>query len=147
MGQPTKFPPNTIHTGGPKIEVNDVAAGGAITPGMLIERYNSTGTPLFRAHSVAGGAGSTYALNQSMLNKGVDDPYAIGDLVEAAVLQKGSTAWALIASGANIANGDPLSSNANGTLKAASGTTIAIALESKNNSAGPGNARIRVEVV
>lgn len=148
-GQPTKFPPRTIHLGGEQTVVNDVAAGVAITPGMLVERYTAAGgVPLFRPNTQTDKAGSSYALNQSMINLGVDDAYAIGDLVEVGIGQKGATYWALVASGANVANGALLGNAGNGKLKAVgAGIAIAIAVESKDNSAGPGDARIRVEVI
>lgn len=143
----TKYPPNTIWLGGPRVEIGDVAASESITPGMLVERINSSGTPQFRKHATAGGRANAYATDQSMLNKGVDDVYAAGDLMEVTVGDHGTTIWALIASGQNLANGAALESAGNGTLRAlASGVQIAHAVESKNNSAGPANARCRIEV-
>lgn len=153
-----KYPPNTIHLGGDTTIVNDVAAGVAIVPGMLIERYNSSGTPLFRPNTTvtAIGVSPTFALNQSMLNKGVGlpapgvaaDAYAIGDLVEAAIGHKGSTFWALVATAAPaIVIGDKLESAGDGTLrKWTTGTPIALALEPLTNVTGA-NARLRAEVL
>lgn len=133
-----KYPPRTAHLGGPKVEVNDVAAGGAgILPGMLIERYNSSGVPLWKLHSVAGGDCKTFALNQSMINKGMDDAYAVGDLVEAAIGAGGTTFWGRIATGQNITNGQKLESAGNGTLRAlAAGIAVALALESMDATGG-----------
>lgn len=144
----TKYPPNTVWLGGPRTEVGDLSAGEVITPGMLVERYNNAGVIRFRKHSGAGLAGSIFATEQSMLNKGVDDTYAVGDLMEVTVGAPGTTFWGLIASGANIAAGDKLASAGNGLLGAVGGgIAVAIAIESKNNTAGPANARIRVECV
>lgn len=144
----TKFPPFTIWLGGPRTQIGDVPASAAITPGHLIERFDSAGAPFFRKHSAAGGAGSTYATEQNMNNLSVDVAYGVNDLVEATVGEPGTTIWALIASGQNIANGQKLESAGNGTLRAlAAGVAIALAVEAKNNSAGPLDARIRVEVV
>lgn len=147
MAQPTKYPPNTIMLGGEFTEVGDLAAGVAITPGMLIERYAVGTVPTFRPHTNADSEGSIYAMEQSMMNLGVDVPYAIGDLVQAAVARPGTTVWAIVASGANVAAGAKLSSAGNGKLKAGTTKAIAVAVESKDNSAGPGDARIRVEVL
>lgn len=153
-----KYPPNTIHLGGDVTIVNDVAAGVAIVPGMLVERYNSSGTPLYRPclTTTAIGVSASFALNQSMLNKGVGlpapgvaaDAYAIGDLVEVAIGHKGSTFWALVATAAPaIVNGDKLESAGDGTLrKWTTGTPIAQALESLTNVSGA-NARLRAEVL
>lgn len=140
----TKQNPRTIHLGGRIVEVNDVAAGGAITPGMLLLRYAG---PLYKAHDAASiEAVPVVALNPSMLNKGIDDAYASGDLVEAAVGEKGATFYMLIPSGQNIAAGAMLESNGDGKLKAGTTHPLFSALEAVNNAAGPGDARIRVEV-
>ncbi len=158
MAQPVKFPPNTIHLGGDVTIVNEVAAGVAIVPGMLIERYNSSGTSLMRPCTTvtAIGVAAMFALNQSMLNKGVGlpapgvaaDNYAVGDLVEAAIGHKGSTFWALVATAAPaIVAGDKLESAGDGTLrKWTTGTPVALALEGLTNVSGA-NARLRAEVI
>lgn len=145
-----KYPPNTVHLAGPVVEVNDLAAGVAITPGMLIDVYApSAGVVKVRPHATAAGfCQKRVALNLSMLNKGVDDAYAIGDLVELGIGTNGSTFWMLIPSGQNISAGNFLESNGDGKLRVfGSGSRLFQALEDKNNSAGPGDARIRVEVV
>jgi hypothetical protein len=165
----TGLQPNTIWLGGPRQQVNDMAAGVAICPGMLVERYNPSGTQVrVRPHATASVATTrALATEASMLNKGVNDGYAINDLVEISELAGGSSAWALIASGQNITAGQKLESNGDGTLKAYAnlGAALFAALESVNNTngtAGPTNpppetgkttalpagvARIRVEVV
>jgi len=145
----TKYPPNTIWLGGPRTEIGDLAAKEVITPGMLVERINTAGVWQWRKHATAAGAGvRAVATEQSMLNKGVDIDYAAGDLMEVSELAGGSSAWMLIASGQNIVFGQNLESAGNGTLRAiAAGVALFQALETKNNSAGPGNARIRVNAV
>lgn len=142
-----KHPPNTIHLGGPIIKVNEHPAGVAITPGMLIDGYNDAGTYKYRPHNSADAAVQRrFALEQISLNKGVDYPYAIGDLVEAAIFEPGSTVWAIIPSGQNIVVGDKLQSNGDGRVKELStGQVIGEALD------GPGavteDTRIRMEVI
>jgi hypothetical protein len=145
----TRYDPNTIWLGGNVTQVGDVVASEAITPGHLVERFNSSGTAKFRKCTLVTGATlPAFALNQSMLNKGVDDAYASGDLVEVAIGSKGATFWAIIASGQNIVAGARLESAGNGTLRAlASGVAIAQAVRGVDNSAGPGDARIPVEVI
>lgn len=146
----TKLNPRTVHLGGRITVVNDLVASEAITPGHLIERFNSSGTQKLRKHSTAGGfAVRLVALNQSMLNKGIDDAYAAADLVEAAVLSPGATAYMLIGSGQNITNSQFLESTGDGTLRLQSSTNtrVAQALETVDNSAGLTAARIRVEAV
>lgn len=142
----TKYPPNTIWLGGEMKVVNDVAAGGIFSPGHLIERYNSSGTPLLRKHSgAAGAAAKMFALNQSMLNKGVDDAYAVGDLVEYGIFSPGSTVWALIGV-LTVIQGSLLESAGNGTLRlVTAGFPIAQAIEGKVGASG--ETRVRVEIL
>lgn len=141
----TNFPPNTIHLGGEGVEVNNLAAYDAITPGMLLERYNDSGTTKFRKSTRTGLANSIVALEASMLNNGVDTAYAAGDLVQALVGAPGTTVWGLVASGHSVAAGDALSDAGNGYFKAASGVTIGFAVEVCDNSAGVTPKRIKVE--
>ena len=139
----TKEQPRTIHLGGEITEVNDISASGVITPGMLIERNAGQ----YRAHATAAGAVAqpVFALNQSELNKGVDDDYAASDLVHAAVGHPGSTFWALIGV-VNATDGAALESAGDGTLQLrTTGEAVAVAIEAVNN--GAGTARLRVEVL
>lgn len=142
----TRYPPNTIWLGGPRTEIGDIAAKEAITPGHLVERINTAGVWQWRKHATAGGDTTrAVATEQSMLNKGVDDAYAAGDLMEVSELAGGSNAWMLIASGQTIVYGQGLESAGDGTLRAiASGTMLFKALESKTATS---LTRIRVEVV
>lgn len=142
----TRYNPNTIWLGGEKVLVNDLAASEAITPGHLIDSFNSGGIQRYRKHNVAGGAvAKTVALEMSMLNKGVDDAYVANDLVEAAILSPGATAWMFIASGQTIVHGNKLESAGDGTLRIfAAGTVLFKALENKTATS---LTRIRVEAV
>lgn len=144
-----KYPPNTIWLGGPRTEIGDIAASEAITPGMLVERFNAAGVVRYRKHATADvDCVRAVATEQSMMNLGVDDAYAANDLMEVSEGAGGSYFWMLIASGANIAAGAKLGSAGNGKLKAVgAGIPLFAATENKDNSAGPGDARIRVEVV
>lgn len=125
-----------------------VLSSSAITPGMLIERYPVAGVTYFRPHSVSGNYGETFAIETSLINKGVSDAYAAGDLMEAVVALPGATIWALVATGAPaIAIGDKLESAGDGTLrKYVAGIPLALALEALTNTSGA-NARLRVEIL
>lgn len=141
----TRHDPNKIALGGDWTEVGDLAASEAITPGHLIERFNSSGTIRWRkATADLAGPGSV-ALDQSMLNKGVDDAYALNDLVQAGIPHKGATAWMFIASGQNIAAGTLLGSAGGGTLK--SGATVALFTALENKPTVTQLTRIRVEAL
>ena len=143
----TRYNPNKIHLGGEWTEVNDVAVSEAVTPGHLVERFNNSGITRWRKHATAGGATATaVAVDQSMLNLGVDNDYAAGDLAQVYIGHKGSTFWMLIASGQNITYGQKLESAGNGTLRAlASGTALFTSLE--NTGAVVATTRIRVEAI
>lgn len=165
----TYLQPNTIWLGGPRTQVNDLQAGVAICPGMLVERYNPSGSKAqVRPHATASVATNRMlATEASMINKGVNDGYAIGDLVECSEGAGGTEFWALIASGQSIVPGQKLESNGDGTLKAYAtlGAALFAAVEkvdNTNGNAGPTNpppetgkttalpagvARIRVVVV
>lgn len=155
----TKRPPNTIFLGGggPGGEggltyVNDIAAGAVITPGMVIETYDDNGVTKWRPHSTAAGVQSrAVALEQLMLNKGVDDNYAINDLVQAGILLAGSMFWGLIPSGQNISNQDYLQSNGDGYLKEATSSAAGdgVAAYKAHDTLGAVTVptRCRVEVI
>lgn len=151
----TKFPPNTILLGGKPTQVNDLAAGEAITPGMLIERYNSSGTGLWRKHTTAAGPCHAVATELSMINAGlsvagavalaIDQAYAANDLLEAAIVGPGDTFLGIIPSGQTIVIGDKLESAGTGKLRAYTNSpTPFVALEAKTALA---DTRIRVEVI
>lgn len=141
----TRTDPNKIALGGDWTEVGDLAASEAITPGHLIERFNSAGVIRWRkATADLAGPGSV-ALDQSMLNKGVDDAYALADLVQAGIPHKGATAWMFIASGQNITAGTLLGSAGGGTLK--SGATVALFTALENKPTVTVLTRIRVEAL
>jgi hypothetical protein len=145
--------PNTIHLGGEITLVGDIAAGGEVIPGMLVDRVDGA----YVAHAAADGvAQPAFALEQSEMNAGqdqsphkltIDYPYALGDLMQVGIGKPGSSFYALIASGENIADGATLSSAGDGTLQGSTTLPVASAIEDVDNSAGPGTVRIRVEAL
>lgn len=143
----TRLNPNTIFLGGQRVQIGDLAASETITPGHLVDRFNSGGVIRWRKQATASIAcAPAFATEQSMVNKGVDDNYAANDLMEVSIGSRGASFWALIASGQNIAAGQKLESAGDGTLKAFSaGVVLASALENKPSVTVL--TRIRVEVV
>src|SRR5262245_9711831 len=131
----TRYSPNTIWLGGPRTEIGDLAASEAITPGMLVERWNNAGVWRWRKHNTAGGnTTKSVATEMSMANKGVADNYNAGDLMEVTIGAPGTNLWMMIGSGQNIAFGDKLESAGNGMLRIlAAGTPLFQALEGKPN--------------
>lgn len=141
----TRNNPNTIFLGGDRTQIGDLAASAVITPGMLVERFNSGGVIRWRVATTDIAGPPALATEQAMVNKGVDDNYAIGDLMEVSVLHKGGTGWAFIASGQNIAAGDLLGSAGGGTLK--TGATVARFTALENKPTVTVLTRIRVEAL
>lgn len=151
----TKRNPNTIYLGGglPGGEggmtlVNDLVTIGVVTPGMLVEYRNDSGTLKWGVHDTADDPVlPAVALEQIELNKGVDNNYAAGDLIKVGILRPGSQFWGLIPSGQNISPGAILQSNGDGKLKAAgTGVKKFVALES-SGGAVTADTRLRVEVL
>lgn len=144
----TRNDPGTIFLGGDRTQVGEFAAKAAITPGHLVERVNTAGVWRWQknANSTADKQSeAAVATDQAMLNKGVDDDYGIGDLVEVSIGHKGSAFWMFIASGQNIAFGDRLESAGDGTLRIFNaGPVLFTANETKANVTV--QTRIRVVV-
>lgn len=139
--------PNTIFLGGERTQINDRTASEAIKPGHLVELFNAAGVIRFRKHASAGAnTARLVATEMAMMNKGVDDAYALADLVEVSAGRGGSTFWMRIASGQNIVAGQKLESAGDGTLRAiAAGTALFSALENKPTVTA--ETMLRVEVV
>jgi hypothetical protein len=119
----------------------------AITPGHFIE-LTSTGWRKNTAN--AANIAPIVALEREEFGKEIGDAYATNDYVKAAALAPGMRVYAFIPSGQNIAKGAYLTGDAAGRLSSsgvAAGIRTAQALEAVNNSAGPGDARIRVQIV
>ena len=138
--------PRVIKLLGEPIQNEDNAAAEAITPGHLVT-LNGSGQVI--KHATAGAnTQRNFALEREEMGKTIDTPYAIGDTVKVGAFGPGTRVNALIASGQNITKGAKLESAGNGTLRVlAAGTPIAWAVRAVNNSAGPGDARISVEIM
>lgn len=146
-----KYPPNTILLHGPNAKIiNDIPGSGVIMPGMLVERFNASGVAKWRAQVTAAvGAQRAVALNRPENNKGVDDAYADGDLIQVAILSPGDVAWMLLpAAAAAIVAGDGIESAGAGLLrKLAAGVSLFKSLYNVDNSAGGTTMRIKAEAM
>lgn len=102
-------------------------AGGAITPGHLIETYNSSGTEKLRVHSTAGGfAERAFATENALegLRPGatpggvtIDTAYGVAERVPYILGTRGSVVQAFLKAGVSYAIGQKLISNGDGTLQ------------------------------
>lgn len=89
-------------------------AGGAITPGHLVQGFGSS----IVVHATAGGdARRTFALINDLVGDDIDDAYDSGDTVQYGVFEQGAEVNALLAASQTIVAGDALVSNGDGTLK------------------------------
>ena len=85
----TRYPPRTIllggHDGGHAVIVNDLAAGEAILPGQLVQRYQrSAGVSAFRKNNTAAALQQrAVALNAVMLERSAVAQAWFGALVRA----------------------------------------------------------------
>lgn len=131
-------------------------ADSAITPGHLIAQASDG---KFDVHgTAAANAAKTFAVENELAGKEIDDAYADGDRLFYEHCVPGQEVYALVAaSAAAIVIGDFLESAGDGTLRvlttdAATDDTqrasvVARALEAVNNSGGGTPARIKVEVI
>jgi len=95
--------------------IEEIAAGGTVTPGMLIAE-GSAGT--VAVHSTSGGAAiPMFALEDELQGNDVDDDYSSGDKVQCWYPYRGDQVYALLADGQTAAIGSLLESNGDGYLK------------------------------
>ena len=135
---------NTIILRARKRFTKERVAGGAITPGHLIE-LNASGQVVVHATAAAVFAQKAFALEDQAQGRGIDDAYAANDLVVYQVFGAGEEVYAWLENAGNVAIGAALQSNGAGELEArTTGEVVAYALEAVNASGGA--ARIKVEV-
>ena len=120
-------------------------AGGAITPGHLIE-LDSSDQVVVHATAAGAVAARMFALEDQIANRGIDDAYASGERVIFQQCLPGDIVYAILENAGNVAIGAALQSNGAGELEArTTGETVAIALEAVNASGGA--ARITVQII
>lgn len=110
-------------------EQYEALAIGICSPGHLL-MLDSAGK--VKVHNGAGDyAQMIFAIEDSLQGNDIDDAYAVGDLVQYVAPVKGSIVYVRIKNGENIAIGDQLVSNADGTFKEDTGTdkVLGIALD------------------
>jgi|6_EtaG_2_1085325.scaffolds.fasta_scaffold00556_17 hypothetical protein len=134
--------------------VREKLAGGAITPGHLLERSSST----WVVHANAGkNSQRIFALENVANAEGIADAYASGESVRGLYAQSGMLVNALVAATATaITEGAALESDGDGTLRIATTdaatddtqreAVVGYANEAVDNSTGTTVVRIEVEV-
>lgn len=136
-------------------------AGGAITPGHLLQRDSDGDVTV---HGTAGGnAAALFALENDIAGDGIDVAYADQEAVEMALFRPGDEVFAFLEDGETAVIGSFLESSGSGTLKVVdfvsdsgggesdrSHSIVAQALEAVDLSASSNltaDARIIVEIV
>jgi hypothetical protein len=133
--------------GGPPVTNEETAAVEAITPGHLVML---SGGGVIKNTDDAANVARAFALERDEFGSDIDVPYAISDVVKVGVFCAGQRVYAFVASGENVAVGDYLTTDNAGRLTKTSVSAhirIARAVEAINNSAGPGDARVRAEII
>ena len=130
------------------IQVEELVADGAISPGDILKRL-STGNDVKRNDAAATKLVSLIALPK--VNKGLDDDYEDNDVnVVACKIQSGFEYFVSVAAGADaIAKGAALKTVNDGTVETGgvNADALFIALEAVDNSSGTTKTRIRVEAI
>ena len=134
---------NTVRIKGYLNVNNEAKAAEIITPGMLIEL---TSAALVQPHStVEGNVAACFAMEDALQGKGIDDNYAVGDIVQCWTPVRGEEVNAILADGYDIDVGDFLASNGDGMLREYAGESgggvqplVAVAREAVDTSGSSG---------
>lgn len=141
--------PKVINLGGQYTQ-HEALAGGAIVPGMLLDRTDATIDTVVAHATAGGGCNADFAREYYEIGNGIDDAYASGDTVIFYTYLPGAWVYALVAANEPaIAKDAWLTSAGDGTLETAGDGdfVIARAREAVDNSANASRGRIKVEVV
>ncbi len=137
--------PRRIHLIGFDTRHEEGVAGGAITPGHLI-MLDDTGKYIKNAND-GDACEKLFAIEDALQGKSIDDAYATDDVVSFVIAKPGDVVFAFLGVGEACDPGDLLSSNGDGTLRAAaSDVPIAVALESKDLSDSDTDADTRIRM-
>lgn len=95
--------------------IEEIEAGGTITPGMLLE-LDSSGEVI--AHNSAGeNVLPMFALEDALQGDDIDDDYSSGDKVQCWIPYRGDIVYAILANGNDVSVGDFLESAGGGELQ------------------------------
>ena len=116
--------------------IEEYAAVGAITPGMLIE-VTSAGKVQPHASS-AGRALPMFALEDELQGRGIDVPFVANERVQCWLPGRGDMVYGLLADGETADIGEWLESNGDGYLKVGTTNPIGQAVEAVDMSGSTG---------
>jgi hypothetical protein len=132
---------------GEPIQNEDSKAAEAITPGHLVT-FDGNGD-LIKNTTTGARVQTAFALEREESGYGIDDDYAVDDTVKVGIFAPGMRVNAIVASGVNVAQGALMTGGAAGTVAGGGTATTAIgrAARAINNAAGPGTARVSLEIM
>ena len=108
--------PKTILLKGDPLQKIDKATAVAITPGYLLQLDSVAGQ--IEAHATAGGnQARMFAIEDALQGKEIGDDYGVSTLVQYHTCRPGDEVYAMLKDGENVARGDYLESNGDGTLR------------------------------
>lgn len=149
-------PSNTILLSPPHQVENQIEnrykTGVAATPGMFAEMYDNSGVLMWRPvtsateyHTLA------VYLENGMMNKGIDDDWAAGDLCRVAFLRNGDIINGLIPAAQDISFGEKLQPTVGGMAITAAATTATGNVAHLQSLDAPGavaaTTRVRMQVI
>jgi len=123
----------------------DNKAGEAIKPGHLLM---ISGGNLIKNTGNAANVARAFALERDEFGNDIDTAYATNDVVKVGVFHGGQRVLAFTPSGQNLAKGARVEADNAGRLVAfSSGAVLGRVLEAADNSAGPADMRILLEII
>lgn len=143
----TKFDIRTIRVKGTGVPNEAVTGAAGILPGHLVARTNAAVETVVVHASAGGVCRPLFAVEDDIQGNGIDDAYANGANALLVYAQPGDEILGVLASGQNVAKEAALTSNGNGQLKAANGTTDHVIGYARNAvDASLAAARVVVEI-
>jgi len=131
---------------GPGQVNEDNKAAEAIKPGHLTN-IDGSGN-LIKNTTTSGDLSKSFALERDEFGSDIDVAYAVNDVVKIGAFAGGDRVLALTPSGQNLAKGARVEAdNAGRVVVYSSGSVIGRTIEAVNNSAGPGDARVALEII
>jgi hypothetical protein len=152
----------TILLKGDPLQKQAKATAVAITPGYLLQLDSVAGQ--VEAHATAGGrAAKLFAIENALQGKEISDNYAISEQIQYVSCRPGDEINAMLQDGQNVARGDFVESNGDGTLRKVvdvdAATSASAVIQTSNivgvvlealdisNSANVADARVKIEVM
>ena len=144
-----------VNDRGAERPIQEADAGGTIKPGHLVE-FDGSGDLIVHATS-GGNAQKLFAIEDPYRtptsNSAIDNTYVATNLARYIRAQSGDVVYGLLVDEGNVAKGDPLVSQGDGSVDTATidattlaGAVVGYAAEAVNYTGGSGEVRLRIVV-